>query len=126
MRPELPGPLLRGSAILLLSALVSCATPVGTEDATTQLIGNAIGTPQKGPNELGGFTIGPGSFIWTQIIKGQKECEGAIGSIFPPLSISQCAMGSIARTLVELDDHVRSSAGATPYPEYHAYLILLC
>lgn len=112
-------------ALLGLLTGSSCTTPVDKEAATNQLIGEGILLP--GPPDQYGmpskFYFGPGILTRTSAIQSQKPCEGAIGSILPPLSLDQCVAGVLTLPLLGLQKVATAlSYGANDPNEHHVYL----
>lgn len=82
--------------ILLLSAIVALSACLPTkikdsQDANNYIIQNPFTAARSGSTEVIGAP-GPGS---TKVVRSEKRCEGAAGSILPPLAFEEGIKGSI-------------------------------
>jgi len=103
--------------------ITSCSIPEDTEGATAQLIGQGLLHVQGGQRlgDLLTYSFGVQNLSQTQVVKSHSLCEGAIGSVIPPLAVKEC-VGSAITLLFRPLDELQVSASGTQYPENHVYL----
>lgn len=79
---------------LFLAGLVSCAASTGTGGPISQVIMGGFLRPENG-----NLYFGPGLLSLQDVVRGTKPCEGASGSILPPLAVNQCVGDILASIL---------------------------
>jgi len=104
--------------LLMLASIGSCTRPANREEAISQVIAKGILRPGSTPGTL---LFGPGILTQGSVAESTKPCEGAIGSIFPPFSLTQCVTYGLTAPLNLLGDVALAMKGATP-PRGHVYL----
>ena len=106
----------------------SCTNPDDKQGAIGQVIGEGFILPgQRSGNQPGtpksDVFVGPGLLTRTEVVSGKNACDGAIGSVIPPLSITQCAGSVLTLPLLGVEKLLTAlSGGAGVYGEYHIYL----
>jgi hypothetical protein len=76
---------------LILTIITSCSPPMNTEQAQRQLIEQGVFQKiQSPPNHLATYSVGLANLFQMHVVKSETACEGAIGSIVPPLAEREC------------------------------------
>ncbi len=108
--------------VVVFVGIAACSNPTDTKEATDKIIGQGFARSVPAPNTaIGtGLLVGPGLLFPTQVVQGKQSCEGAIGSILPPLS-GQCAISAFSVPMFALE-RTRALMSGKSFNENHVYL----
>ena len=97
----------RGRLVFILLALVVvCCTPAADQEgAQSQLLGRTVGHAG----------IAPASYSVFELVKSRTPCEGAAGSLLPPLSVTQCTRNVLAQIPFALEKILSLGTFEDPY-----------
>jgi hypothetical protein len=105
---------------LFFCSLASCSPPADTGGAQSRLVGQGfLHTEQLG--NLFRTSFGLKYLSKTQVVSSQSYCEGAAGSVIPPMAVKECVESGISAFFRPLDELQLLGSGAS-YPENHIYL----
>ena len=89
--------------------------PSTQRGATTSLIMGDVVRPlpqtHSGPFPSFGFTVGLGQLSQTRAVASKNYCEGAAGSVIPPLALTECGAGIVTLPMSALRGLTDAVAG---------------
>lgn len=112
--------------IFNITIISGCSTPSDRGGAQSQVILGGLvkitPTNSNDPNARYQTEIGLSTLGNTQVVKASQSCEGAVGSIIPPISFVGCGGALTSLPLNLLEDFTNWIAGSKDTAETHLLL----